>query len=103
MKKTTLEKFRLINFIEGISFILLIFVAMPLKYMMGIAVATKIMGMAHGVLFIIWIILLATAHDKYKFKVKFTLLLFIASLIPFGTKFTDKMLDNEKIKENCNS
>ena len=103
MNKTTLEKFRLINFIEGISFILLVFAAMPLKYMAGIAIATKIMGMIHGVLFITWIVLLASAHDKYKFKTKFSALLFVASLIPFGTTFTDKMLVNEKVKENCNS
>jgi len=71
--------------------------------MMGIAIATKIMGMTHGILFIIWLVLLSSSHDKYNFKPKFSALLFIASLIPFGTTFTDKMLDNEKVKENCNS
>mgnify|MGYP004004897805 FL=1 len=101
MNKTTLEKFRIINLVEGISYLLLLFVAMPLKYMAGIAVATKIMGMTHGILFIIFMILLAQAHDEYKFKSKFSLILFIASLVPFGTTWTQKFLDDSKIKENC--
>jgi len=101
MKKTSLEKFRLINFIEGMSFILLVCVAMPLKYIKGIAIATKIMGMTHGILFIIFLLLLAKVHDEYKFKTKFTILLFVASLIPFGTTFTDKMLNEKSIKSNC--
>ncbi len=40
--------FRIIGFIEGISYLLLLFIAMPMKYMMGIAIATKIAGMTHG-------------------------------------------------------
>jgi len=100
--KTTLEKFRLINFIEGWSFLILVFVAIPLKYMAGILIATKIMGSIHGFLFMIFIIFLAKAHDKYKFKIKFSILLFIASLIPFGTTFTNKMLYKDTLDKNCN-
>jgi integral membrane protein len=101
VKKTALEKFRLINYIEGISFLILLFIAMPLKYIAGIAIATKIMGSIHGMLFIIFLILLAQAHDQYKFKVKFTLLLIFASFLPFGTTWTDKMLSENTIQKNC--
>lgn len=85
-------KFRIIGFIEGISYLILLFVAMPMKYMMGIAIATKIVGMIHGILFIIFLVLLMQAAQIHKFKMKDFIIFFIASLIPFGTFFTDKRL-----------
>ena len=95
MKKTSLEKFRLINFIEGMSFILLVFVAMPLKYIFMYPITTKIAGMIHGILFIIFLALLSEAIKKCKFGTKFSVLLFVASLIPFGTFYTDKLLKDK--------
>ncbi len=97
--KTALEKFKTINFMEGISYLVLLFIAMPLKYVFGIAVATKVMGSIHGFLFIAFMFLLAAAHDEYKFKMSFTIKLFIASLIPFGTNWSDKLLSEETIKQ----
>ncbi len=97
MKKTTMDKFRLINFIEGISYLILLFVAMPLKYIFEYPIATKVSGMLHGVLFIIFLILLSQAIQKYKFSAKFGIILFIASLIPFGTTWSDKKLKAYKI------
>ncbi len=88
----TIGQFRIIGFIEGISYLILLFIAMPLKYMLGIAVATKIVGMIHGVLFIAFIIMLMQAAQKYNFSSKDSAIFFIASLIPFGTFFTDKRL-----------
>ena len=85
--------FRIIGFIEGISYLVLLFIAMPMKYMMGIAIATKIVGMAHGVLFIIFIALLMMAAQKHNFSMKDSAIFFIASLIPFGTFVTDKRLN----------
>lgn len=96
MPTTTMGKFRLINTIEGISFLLLLFVAMPLKYMFDYPIATKIAGMTHGVLFIIFFIFLSQAAQKYKFGFKFSLVLFIASIIPFGTTWSDGKLKNYK-------
>ena len=84
--------FRIIGFIEGVSYLLLLFIAMPLKYMMGIAEATKIVGMAHGLLFIIFLIILMQTAQKYHFSLKDSAIFFIASLLPFGTFFTDKRL-----------
>ncbi len=97
MEKTTMDKFRLINFIEGISYLILVFIAMPLKYMFDYPIATKISGMAHGVLFIIFLIMLSQAIQKYKFDAKFSIILFVASLIPFGTTWTDRKLKAYKI------
>ncbi len=93
-------QFRIIGFIEGISYLILLFIAMPMKYMLGIAVATKIVGMIHGILFIAFLIILMQAAQKYNFSSKDSAIFFIASLIPFGTFFTDKRLGEleEKIK-----
>ena len=91
MLKDTFSRFRLISFIEGISFLILIFIAMPLKYMAGIPLAVKIVGMTHGILFILFIIALFMAAKRYKWKV-LTFQLFVYSLIPFGFILIEKTI-----------
>ncbi len=88
----SVKKFGLINTIEGYSYLLLLFVAMPMKYLLGIPLAVKIVGMAHGVLFIIFCILLVAAWQEAKWPFKENVIFFIASLIPFGTFFTKKKI-----------
>jgi len=92
MLKDSVKKFGLINTVEGYSYLLLLFVAMPMKYLMGIAIATKIVGMIHGILFIGFIFLLIEAWQSAKWSMKETVIFFIASLIPFGTFFTKKRI-----------
>lgn len=82
------RQFGTINTIEGYSYLLLLFVAMPMKYLMGIAVATKIVGMIHGMLFMLFIYLLIVAWQETKWSIKESIIFFIASLVPFGTFFT---------------
>jgi len=87
-----LKRFKLINKIEGISFLILLFVAMPMKYMMGIPMATKIVGMIHGLLVLAFIYQIFEAKKEaalsWKEMGKYTLL----SLVPFGSFYTDKEL-----------
>ncbi len=90
-----LKKFRLINKIEGYSFIILLFIAMPLKYMAGYPIATKIMGMIHGVLFIAFIYQLLVAKADTPFSKKETALFFLLSLVPFGTFYTESICKNK--------
>lgn len=87
-----LQKFRLINKIEGISYIILLFVAMPLKYSLGYPIATKIVGMAHGVLVFAFLYQLIEAKKDSGFSWKEAGLYTILSLIPFGSFYTDKLL-----------
>ena len=87
-----LKLFRKAAYIEGWSFIILLFVAMPLKYLMGFAIATKIVGMAHGGLFLWFVYALYMSTNEQKWGAKFTIIAFISSLIPFGTFFLDKKL-----------
>ena len=78
---------------EGSSLILLLFVAMPLKYYAGIPEAVKIIGPAHGILFLSFIVLLLSHTAKSELSLVKTVTGLIASFIPFGTFiFKAKML-----------
>ncbi len=97
MKTSLLHKFRTIGNIEGTSYLILLFIAMPLKYIFEYPLAVKVVGMAHGVLFIAYVVLLLMAMKAYKWDFKYGTLLFIASLVPFGTFYTNKKL--KKLQE----
>lgn len=88
MQTNIVKKFGLINTIEGYSYLLLLFVAMPLKYLLAYPLAVKIAGMAHGILFILFCILLIEAWRQTNWSFKESLLFFVASLVPFGTFYT---------------
>jgi len=94
MEKKSVKNFGIINSVEGYSYLLLLFVAMPLKYLAGIAIATKIVGMVHGILFILFCLLLVQAYAEAKWSMKENIIFFIASLIPFGTFFTKKKINS---------
>ena len=88
MVNENVRKFGLINTIEGYSYILLLFVAMPMKYLLGIPMAVKIVGMVHGILFIMFCMLLFRAWQDVNWPFKNNIVFFAASLVPFGTFFT---------------
>ena len=92
-----LQKFRLINKIEGISFIILLFIAMPMKYSFGYPMATKVVGMLHGLLVFAFIYQIIEAKKEAGFTMKETALYSILSLIPFGSFYTDKLLAKKMI------
>lgn len=70
-------------FWEGISYLLLLFVAMPLKYGLGIDMAVRIVGLAHGVLFLGYCVTLGLAARRL--GARRSLLAFVLSFVPFGT------------------
>ena len=91
-----LKHLRIIGFLEGLSYLALLGVCMPLKYMFEIPEPTKIVGMAHGVLFIYYclLVLIVSVQLKWSFsKMSWAL---IASLLPFGTFVADKKLFQNK-------
>lgn len=90
--KDTLGRLRIIGFLEGISFLVLLFIAMPLKYMAGQPMAVKITGMAHGLLFVLYILYVIMAKVEYNWSIKKTVLALLASLVPFGTFWADVKL-----------
>ncbi|RLA68273.1 MAG: hypothetical protein DRQ78_01475 [Epsilonproteobacteria bacterium] len=87
-----LKKFRLVNKVEGISYLVLLFIAMPLKYSFGYPIATKIIGMLHGLLVFAFIYQIIEAKKEAGFSIKEIALYSILSLIPFGSFYTDKLL-----------
>ena len=91
MKNDTFSRFRIISIIEGLSYLLLVFIAMPLKYMFDYPMAVKVVGMSHGVLFILFFVALVLAMNKYKWKF-LGFQLFVYSLIPFGFILIDKII-----------
>lgn len=92
MKLNSIQTLRILGNIEGISYLLLLGIAMPMKYFFGIPMAVKIVGMAHGVLFLAYCLLLALQMRANKWNLLFGIYLFVATLIPFGTFVTDRKL-----------
>jgi integral membrane protein len=84
------DRLRWAAILEGWSLILLLLVAMPLKYLAGMPGAVQVIGMAHGILFIIYIILVIEVKVKYKWSIQKTLLAMIASVIPLGTFYVER-------------
>ena len=93
MIKNSVKKLGFINTTEGYSYLVLLFVAMPLKYIFEIAIAVKIAGMIHGVLFVTLCILLLQVWMDTKWDFKENIIIFVAALIPFGTFFTKKRIE----------
>lgn len=87
-----IKPLRILGNIEGVSYLLLLGVAMPMKYYFEMPMAVKIVGMTHGVLFVAYCVLLALCLKRFNWTVKFGAYLFIATLIPFGTFVTDRKL-----------
>ncbi len=86
------KRFRLIANIEGWSYILLVFVAMPLKYGADLPAAVSIVGMLHGILFVGFCMSLAEMFFRYRWSVLKAAAVFVSSLLPFGTFVMDRML-----------
>lgn len=85
-----LTLFRTTAILEGISYLALFAVTMPLKYLADIPMPNKYVGYAHGVLFIAYIVLAVIFWMKHKWSIKKGLILLLASLLPFATFYVDK-------------
>lgn len=99
MLKTPIGRLRLIGMIEAVSFILLLGVAMPLKYMAGKPEAVSVVGMAHGVLFVTFCGALLQAMNARDWPIKKAARAFVAALIPFGPFIIDRSLRLEQQSE----
>ncbi len=95
--KTMHTLFRITAFLEGLSYILLLFVAVPLKYINGDPQYVKLLGMPHGILFIAYIVLAIWLRPDFKWNTKDFFIVLIASLIPFGTFYIDRVYLKQKV------
>lgn len=81
--------FRYLGIAEGVSFLLLLGIAMPLKYLWGEAAMVRIVGMAHGVLFLGYVLFAFLLSDREEWPTKKLLLALAASVLPLGTFLFD--------------
>jgi integral membrane protein len=80
---------RVISYLEGISYILLLFIAVPIKYYANDPSLVKLLGMPHGLLFVAFVILSLANSKKYNWSFIKTIVVLISSIIPFGTFYVD--------------
>lgn len=85
-----IKSFRSIALLEGISLLALLFFAMPMKYIGGNEIYVKNIGMAHGVLFMLYIAFAILIKNEQKWSAKTFLIICLASVIPFGTFYVEK-------------
>jgi integral membrane protein len=95
---TPIGRLRIIGILEGISYLLLLGIAMPLKYLAGKPEMVKYTGWAHGILFVLFMLALAHVWLALKWPIKKVIIAFIASLAPFGTFILDRDLKKEQSK-----
>ncbi|MDA8595654.1 DUF3817 domain-containing protein [Flavobacteriaceae bacterium] len=81
--------FRIISFLEGLSYLLLLFIATPIKYTQGDETYVKILGMPHGLLFVAYVVLAFLIKDEMQWKTPDFIKVLLASIIPFGTFYVD--------------
>jgi len=94
MKKLSL--LRKAGIAEGISFLVLIGIAMPLKYLLHQPMAVKICGWIHGILFVTFLFLAYEVKTDRNRSLKWFATAFLAAIIPTGTFFFDKKLKEEE-------
>lgn len=88
--KASVARLRHLGHIEGISFLLLLGVAMPLKYFGGIPKAVTYVGWAHGILFVAFCFALLHVLRDARWSIWRGAVVFIAALLPFGPFLIDR-------------
>ena len=91
MIKNLLKTARIVAFIEGCSYLLLGF-TMILKYKFAMPQPNYVVGLAHGILFVLYIVLLFQVSLIHRWNIFKMFMAFLASLVPFGTFYADKVL-----------
>jgi integral membrane protein len=90
--KSHTGRLRVIAFLEGCSLLLLLFIAMPVKYLMGIPEATQAIGMIHGILFVLFIAATLVISVLQKWNFGRIVMVMASSFLPFGTFYIDRKI-----------
>jgi integral membrane protein len=83
-------RMRLVSLAEGVSWLVLLFIAMPLKYMAGFPIAVTYAGMAHGVLFMVLMAMVTVVWLSKRTSFSFAVKVMVAALFPFGAFVIDR-------------
>lgn len=87
--------FRIIAVLEGVSYLLLLFIASPLKWFYDDPQYVKLLGMPHGILFMIYVVIAVLISSDMKWTTRTLWIVLVASVLPFGTFYIDKKYLNE--------
>ena len=93
-----LNNFRIISLIEGLSFLVLLFVAMPLKYQWGYPEAVSMVGMTHGMLFMAYVILAGVVGQRQGWSDRFMFVVVLAGMLPFGCFVLEQRLKKDALQ-----
>jgi len=93
-----IQLYRKTALIEGVSYLILLFMAMPLKYIFNIPEAVKYFGWIHGILFLAFFVCLVIASVKYRWSLIRIALYLLGSVLPFVPFLLDKKLEKEYTK-----
>ncbi|MFD2726025.1 DUF3817 domain-containing protein [Hyunsoonleella rubra] len=85
-----LNIFRVVALLEGVSYSLLLFIATPIKYLADDPQYVKLLGMPHGILFILYIVFAFMLKPEMKWNNKQFGAVLLAAIIPFGTFYIDR-------------
>ena len=86
----TLKTFRVISLLEALSFVILLLVAMPIKYILGNPELVRIVGMAHGILFVLYILGALLFKKKLNWSNQVLVVVILCSIIPLGPFYVDR-------------
>jgi integral membrane protein len=92
---TPLAQLRLVSWLEGVSFLVLLLVAMPLKYALGLPLAVRVVGSVHGLLFVAFVACLFRTALERHWPLRRALLALLASLVPWGPFVLNRELTRE--------
>ncbi len=85
-----IRSFQIVCYLEGLSYILLLFIGVPLKYYGNNEILVKLLGMPHGILFVAYVVLAFLVRPKFNWKTLNFLFILLASLLPFATFYVEK-------------
>ncbi|MEM8601355.1 MAG: DUF3817 domain-containing protein [Bacteroidota bacterium] len=96
MLSSSIGRLRLAGLVEGTSFLVLLFIAMPLKYLADQPEAVSVVGWIHGVLFVLFGVALLIAMQDEGWSLKKAAVIFVAAVVPFGPFVIDRQLKREQ-------
>ncbi len=99
MLRTSVGRLRLIGILEGTSLLVLLFIAMPLKYMADQPLMVTYTGWAHGLLFVLFMLAAFMVYIERSWPFTKLLLAFLAAFFPFGTFLFDARLKKEDLQK----
>lgn len=96
MHASSITILRKVGLLEGVSLLVLLFIAMPLKYIWQQPAAVKVAGWIHGALFVLFTLLVLWVYNQKSWPFKKLVWAMVAAFLPFGTFVFDRQLKNEK-------